>query len=91
MRQVLSVADFVTIVNLLAREIDRLEEFVCNKLGERDLDRFFTTPASITDPRVQEYLKSNAEYQSLLRLKKSLENLNIEVETPDVKIESKGE
>ena len=91
MRQVLSVADFVTIVKLLTREIDKLEHWVCEKFGTSKENGFLKTPAPITDPRVQQYLKSNAEYQSLLHLKKSLENLNIEVETPDVKIESKGE
>lgn len=91
MRQVLSVADFVTIVNLLAQNIDKLEYWACEKFGTLKENGFFKELALITDPRVQEYLKSNAEYQSLLHLKKSLENLNIEVETPDVKIESKGE
>lgn len=83
MKQVLSVADFATIMSIVDREIER----------------FNWKPTKMewveTEKQYQERLKAvektreSQEYKNLLHLKESLQNLNIEVECPDVEI--KGE
>jgi hypothetical protein len=89
MKQVLSIADFVVITNLLNKEIHSIESYVCRKFGKEGKHSWNIIPAELLDKKVQEFLSVDKEYQSLLHLKNSLETLNIEVETPDVAI--KGE
>ena len=83
MKQVLSVADFATIMILVDREFSRYSipsrEF-CDEYGlnyEKELE--------LREKRLQH----DNYYQDLKHLKESLQNLNIEVECPDVEI--KGE
>lgn len=90
MKQVLSIADFVIITNLLNGKIYNFENYVCRKFGKEGKNSWDITPAELSDKKVQEFLSVDKEYQSLLHLKNSLENLNIEVETPAVEVD-KGE
>lgn len=90
MKQVLSIADFVVITSLLNERIYGYEKRICRKFAEAGKHSWEITPAKLSDKKVQEFLSVDKEYQSLLHLKNSLENLNIEVETPAVKID-KGE
>lgn len=83
MKQVLSVADFATILNLVTREIDKIEyREEAWGLDEEDYKR---RQKQLDEVR-EEQMKS-PYYLSLKHLKESLENLNVEVETADVKIE----
>lgn len=79
MKQVLSVADFAVILDLLNEKICRLEEPQMIAWDEKEKE-------TLKKERMEE-LKRNVYYQGLLHLKNSLENLNVEVETPDVKVE----
>lgn len=82
MKQVLSVADFATILNLVDRSIAMYEMVPISpfcKEQERTQEI----------KKHKEFLNKNLEYKNLKHLKESLQNLNIEVECPDVEI--KGE
>lgn len=82
MKQTLSVADFATILQLLDEEILNMENMWRYKYCVKD--------GQIIEWRLKE-LQRNPRYQSLLHLKESLQNLNIDVETPSVEVENKGE
>jgi len=83
MIQVLSVADFATIMNLVDKELSIFEmpnRSICLEYG---ID--WETECASREKELQ----NNSYYQNLKHLKQSLQNLNIEVECPDVEI--KGE
>lgn len=89
MKQVLSVADFAIILNLVNEEIYNLERkeelfIICGDNKER-----IEEEQKRIDKMHEERLNS-PYYKSLVHLKHSLENLNVEVETPNVEIEDKG-
>ena len=92
-KQVLSVADFALILNIVNEKIISYEEYACRRYGKRD--DLFIQPANISDKSVQEHLSLDQHYLDLMHLKNSLQKLNIEVETPDVELthqhEDKGE
>lgn len=74
MKQVLSVADYALILNIVNKELDYLERKVPPYRILREKDKLI------------------AKYEELLHLKNSLEKLQIEVETINVKsTEHKGE
>lgn len=79
MKQTLSVADFAIILDLLNEKILGMKQplFFERCVNKKQI--------------IEERLKSDPYYQSLLHLKESLQNLNIDVETPSVEIEDKGE
>ena len=80
MKQVLSVADFGLILKLVNDEIKQTEErvaFTMDIIPEEELERRLNR------------LKESPYYKSLIHLKESLENLNIEIETPNVEVKSK--
>ena len=83
MKQVLSIADFATILKMVDAGIANYEWV--------SISPFCTTEQEQKQEmkKHKEYLKSNPEYNNLKHLKQSLQNLNIEVECPDVEI--KGE
>ena len=82
MKQVLSVADFATILNLVNREIEKIEHKErAWGLDKKDYER----RQKQLDEIREEQMKS-PYYLSLKHLKESLENLNVEVETTEVKI-----
>lgn len=75
MKQVLSVADFATILDLVNNEIANMKFRAVQEYGkECDKKALFTA------------LSENPYYCSLQHLKNSLESLNIEVKCPDVEI-----
>lgn len=82
MKQVLSVADFAVILNLVNDSISKMEY-------DAKFGRGFERPTKQEVAKRLKELGLNPYYQSLLHLKESLENLNVEVETPDIEI--KGE
>lgn len=80
MKQVISIADFATILNELNHSIQKMEYPIFNyiikdKVRER------------TEKKHREQLKENPYYQSLLHAKKALEECNIEIEVPDLEVQ----
>ncbi len=80
MKQTLSVADFALILELINREIGKIERYLeeCAETMEKFGIRKQTESLLIEKQR----------YQDLLHLKQSLQNLNVEVETPKVEVET---
>lgn len=78
MKQILSVADFATILNLVNREMAKIENVTTYQFN-----RTFDNSMS---KEVREELRNNQQYQDLLHLKKSLQRLNITVKTPKVEV-----
>lgn len=83
MKQVLSVADLAIMYDIVKNEVARGEEFI---------NCVYDT--SLTNKQRQKKqeerklaMSSNARYNSMLRLKKALETLEIEIETPKLEIE----
>ena len=83
-KQILSVADFALILTLVNEGISRYEELICRRYGKEE--NFFVQPANISDKKVQKHLSLDQNYLDLIHLKNSLQNLNIEVETPNVEL-----
>lgn len=85
MKQVLSVADFATILSLLDEKLYELRtNAVMSSCRVGDSDE-------VIKQKQEEALKQLERmpfYQTLSHLKESLQNLNIEVECPDVEIQS---
>ena len=86
MKQVLSVADFSIILDLVNREIHQLERkeepIIFNKDDKKWIEEQQKRINKLHEERI-----NSPYYKSLTHLKKSLENLNVEVETPEVEIE----
>lgn len=80
MKQTLSVADFATILDLLNREMVAIERHQKNR--ETTFEKFGLRE----EPHW--VLEENQRYQDLQHLKQSLQNLNVEVETPKVDVET---
>ena len=84
MKQVLSVADFATILDLVNQRLFDMRMRAIGRLypiGGKDREE--------AERKALDELNLNPQYLSLVHLKNSLESLNIEVECPDVEI--KGE
>lgn len=84
-KQILSVADFATILRLVNNEINR------RKNTWISFADFYTREQK--EKLEKEHIKmleNDPDYQSLLHLKDSIEKLNIEIETADISIK-KGE
>lgn len=83
MKQVLSVADFATLLNLVD---DKLYELRTNAIMSSG---YVGDSDKVTKQKQEEALKQLERiplYQTLSHLKESLQNLNVEVECPDVEI-----
>lgn len=80
MKQTLSVADFAIILELVNREMVRIEHH--QKERKTTLEKFGLRE----EPRW--VLEEDQRYQDLQHLKQSLQNLNVEVETPKVEVET---
>ena len=81
MKQVISIADFATILNELNHRIKEMELPIFNylvgdKVGEKEVKKH------------KEKLKENPYYQSLLHAKKVLEECKVEIEVPDLEVEA---
>lgn len=82
MKQVLSVADFATILGIVDHNIMQFE----TKPSKNPYKEYKKGEYEKELKEHEEYLKTNQYYQNLKHLKESLQNLNIEVECPDVEI-----
>ena len=83
-KQTLSVADFATILNLVNDRIydfERIDEAWFFGKTKKELEE----EQKEIDKRREERLKSSY-YLQLKHLQESLQNLNVEVETPDVEV-----
>ena len=80
MKQVLSVADFGLILNLVNDRIEKMEYDVKHQ------PYWDKEPSKEYVNKQMRELRRNQFYRSLIHLKESLENLNVEVETPNVEI-----
>ena len=80
MKQVLSVADFAIILDLVNHRFYDMEYQATHGFHGDSIED------AETERRIKD-LQSSPYYKSLKHLKESLENLNVEVETPEVKIE----
>lgn len=81
MKQVISIADFATILNVINREIKDLEHWV------NDVNYYEDKQAKAREIKARKNeLKKDPDYQSLLHAKKALEECNIEIEVPDLKV-----
>ena len=76
-KQTLSVADFATILNLVNDAICERKRVFTDRIEN---GQFYQRILNEKD------LNEDIIYQELLHLKESLQNLNIEVETPDVEV-----
>lgn len=86
MKHYLSVADFVVIFDLIDREIKRTATMpkmhgFYNDISQEDLKN--------REEQWKKELEGSAYYQRLLKLREHLENLNIDIDVPEIKI--KGE
>lgn len=82
MKQVLSVADLATMLGLTNQEITQMKRdfvWIRGSLSNKEIEE--------ERKRQLEQLNTNPYYQSLCHLKTALENLNVEIETPELKVE----
>ena len=91
MKQILSVADLATMLDLVNRAIERMKTDFLYVSPETIVKGRIITLSSKKikeeQDRLFEQMKENSYYQSLMRLKTALENLNVEIETPELEIE----
>ena len=77
---VLSVRDFSIIYNIVQGQIARMEEplldFFKNEVINRDEEK----------RKRKEELSDNLYYQDLIRIRESIGNLNITIETPSIEV-----
>lgn len=80
MKQIISISEIATIYRAVNETIA--------KISEPFKPMYAEDPKEVLR-RHKELLKKNSYYQSLLRVKKTLENCNLEIEAPDIKVEDK--
>lgn len=81
-KQVLSVSDFAIILDLVNEKLYHFEK-------EEPYEAEFEDDENKREEIIKKYradVKQNPFYKSLLHLKNSLENLNVEIETPDIEL-----
>ena len=79
MKQIISIADIATILQVLNNQIHTMEQPF----------NYISFDEDAREKNMQKHmecLKTNSFYQSLLHAKKSLEGCNIEIEVPDLKV-----
>ena len=76
-KQTFSVADFATILNLVNDAICERKHVFTDRI---ESGNFYQLRLNEKD------LNEDTFYQDLLHLKESLQNMNVEVETPDVEV-----
>ena len=82
MKQVISIADFATMLNVINEKIDEIERQTAFSVPYR-----FNDDAESIAEREKEMLRKNQVYQSLLHAKKVLEDGKVEIEVPDLEVE----
>ena len=80
MKQVISIADFATILNLINDKIAQLELPPMRYPSDK-------TPYKQLREEHIEFIKVDPYYQSLLHAKKALEECMVEIEVPDLEVE----
>lgn len=81
MKQVISIADFATMLKVINDRIDYIKIHTnvwmpfCPDGGEKDIKR-----------EKERKLKQDPFYQSLLHAKKALEECKVEIEVPDLEV-----
>lgn len=80
MKQVLSVADFAIILDLVQTRINSMEQLpvIFHNVTKEEHKKM--------EKEHLERVRENTYYKSLKHIMESLQNLNIEVETPDVEV-----
>lgn len=94
MKQVISIADFATILNVINDKIQNLEGnasflvpfYTMNKATEKERQKQIEERQKQIENNLRE-LKKNPYYKSLIHAKKALEKFNIEIEAPDLEVE----
>lgn len=91
MKQVLSVADLATMLDLTNKAIENMKQnftYVNQTIFVKGrMVTLSSKKIKEEQDRLSEQMKENSYYQSLMHLKAALENLNIEIETPELKVE----
>ena len=91
MKQVLSVADLATMLDVTNKAIENIKRnFTYVNQTKIENGRIITISSKKIkeeQDRLFEQMKENSYYQSLMHLKTALETLNIEIETPKLEIE----
>ena len=94
MKQILSVADLATMLNLVNKAIERMKRDFTYVSPETIVNGRIITLSSKKikeeQDRLSEQLKENSYYESLMHIKVALENLNVEIETPELKVEGEN-
>lgn len=83
MKQVLSVADFALILTMVNERIYQIEYQAKSSVFQYNMDN--ETYKEERQKKLEE-LQENSYYKQLVHLRDSLQNLNIEVECPDIKV-----
>ena len=81
MKQIISVADLATILNVINEEITNKERWSNSVLAFDQQERAREIKAR------KEELKKDPFYKSVLHAKKALEECNIEIEVPDLEVQ----
>ena len=82
MKQVISIADFATMLNVINDRIARVE---CPPM-DYDWDTHKEKPYKERKKAHMKRLKADPYYQSLLHAKKALEECKVEIEVPDLEV-----
>ena len=84
MKQVLTISDLATINYLVNREVQSHERMAREEYTDDAIFKKIILP--LNNKKVQDTLKSDLFYQDLLHLKNALNNINVEVETAEIKV-----
>lgn len=82
MKQVLTSVDLAIIVCLTNAEIEKQERMAKGDEWNFSLNK----KVAPTKKQIEQRLNNNSFYQDLLHLKHALNNINVEVETADIKV-----
>lgn len=83
MKQVISIADFATMLDVINDKIEKVEQ----PFMEYDWKTNREKPYEERKKEHMKRLQGNPKYQSLLHAKKALEECKVEIEVPDLEVE----
>lgn len=84
MKQVISIADFATILNVIN------EKIIIEKRPPIEYDWQTQEEKEVNKKEHMKRLKTDPFYQSLLHAKKALEECKVEIEVPDLEVKDEG-
>ncbi len=88
MKQIISIADFAVMLNLINDKINRLETSIPLDITDKlKTEKDYSKALKENKERL---LNHSSYYQSLLHAKQSLEKCLVEIEVPDVEIEKEN-